>query len=162
LGIWRRRGEKNNWVRIHHMDTWMHRILQMRNKSRGSLFSTWTNWGRTRKESGFFLMKTGGSLRGFELPRTSGSFVSEDFQIPITSWFLWFWFLFRYRKTDGCLKNQRSVPKCNQFSHHLFTFNHVLNLQFTSKHTTNSTKNGACSYLLACLTVHSHLMWNQC
>ncbi len=40
LGIWRRRGEKNNWVRIHHMDTWIHRILQMRNKSRGSLFST--------------------------------------------------------------------------------------------------------------------------
>jgi hypothetical protein len=54
LGIWRRRGEKTNWVRIHHMDTWIHRILQMRNKSRGSLFSTWTNWGRTRKESGFF------------------------------------------------------------------------------------------------------------
>jgi hypothetical protein len=43
---------KKNWVSeeegerktiefaIHHMDTWIHRILQMRNKSRGSLFST--------------------------------------------------------------------------------------------------------------------------
>jgi hypothetical protein len=33
-------------------------------------------------------MKTGSSLRGFEIPTTSGSFVFEDFQIPITSWFL--------------------------------------------------------------------------
>jgi hypothetical protein len=35
-------------------------------------------------------MKTGGSLRGFEIARTSCSFVFEDFQVPITSSFLWF------------------------------------------------------------------------
>ncbi len=37
-----------------------------------------------------YIMKTGGSLRGFEIARTSGSFVFEDFQIPITSSFLGF------------------------------------------------------------------------
>jgi hypothetical protein len=111
-------------------------------------------------------MKTGGSLRDFEIPRTSGSFVFKDFQIPITSWFLWIFLdtqklmvVWKFKELPNTGLFRSVTNFLTTYSSHLIMFSIFFNSHLN---TLNSTKNGPCRYLLACLMVHSHLMWNQC